>query len=177
MESSCSIESDVLSVSSLESPRASTPLMDEDSLELNSSYEHLDTSSNSCDSTDEAIANDEDKNQPLFPGSTLSIFDSYLLFLQYALRHSLTKKAFEELITLVGYHLPAVKLDSAYKLKKYFLNLFSDIKYTTCYCCSYCHQLLKSENDLCPNRCECGTQDFLFIPVEAQLKRKMEGVL
>ncbi len=40
--------------------------------------------------------------QPLYPGASISIFDSYTLVCQSALKHSLTRKAFEELFKLAS---------------------------------------------------------------------------
>ena len=64
--------------------------------------------------------------QPLFEGSEVSVLESYLMLLQYSLRHSLTKKAFSELLDLVIAHLPntAKCATSIYKLKQFLLKCF-----------------------------------------------------
>ena len=51
--------------------------------------------------------------EPLYSGSSLSVMDSYLLLYTFFLRHSLSKKAFAELIHLVSAHLPASTSDKA----------------------------------------------------------------
>ena len=45
---------------------------------------------------------------PLYDRVRISVIDSYILILHYALKHSLTKKAFEELIKVISVHLPTV---------------------------------------------------------------------
>ena len=114
-------------------------------------------------------------SKPLYDGASLSVLDSYLLLLQYAIRHSLNKKAFSELLLLVGAHLPSTKMISSYKLNKLFTDLFDDIQGRTYYCCSTCHQSLQSVSSVCSNNCESETTDFLIIPLGPQLKRRLEG--
>ena len=114
--------------------------------------------------------------KPLYDGAKLSTFDSYLLVMNYALRHSLTKQAVGDLLDLVDMHLPASSMVSLYKLRKFFLNLFEDISFKRRHCCSICHSLLTGCDEPCPNRC-CGTaMEFLTVSVEAQLKRKFQGM-
>ena len=48
----------------------------------------------------------EGLHQPLYVGSKLSTFDTYLVILKYALRHSLTKQALSDLLNLVRLILP-----------------------------------------------------------------------
>ena len=116
--------------------------------------------------------------EPLYPGADLSIFESYLLLLQFSLRHSLTKKAFEELLCLIGSHLPpnAKAATSLHKLKKLFLEIFPEVHTETHYFCANCHQLLVGAAKTCENGCDGQMEDFITIPVAAQLKRKLEGM-
>ena len=58
-------------------------------------------------------------------------------------------------------------------LKKYFLNLYSDISYDAHYCCSKCHSPLNSRSTPCCYGCDPA--QFLIVSVEAQLKRKLQG--
>ena len=98
----------------------------------------------------------------LYDGTSLTVLDSYLLLLQYAVRHSLNKKAFFELLQVVGAHLPTKKIISSYKLKKVFTDFFADIQGTTHYCCSRCHQLLHSISATCSNGCKADVNDFPY---------------
>ena len=79
--------------------------------------------------------------EPLYEGADVSIFDSHLLLFEFAIRHSLTKKAFSELIDLVATHLPRVAKPpaSVYKLKQLFLHIFPDTASVTHKYCSKCH--------------------------------------
>jgi len=59
--------------------------------------------------------------EPLYEGADLTILDSFILHYQFALRHSLTKQAFSELIELVSAHIPcSAKSTSVYSLKQFF---------------------------------------------------------
>ena len=114
---------------------------------------------------------------PLYDGADLNVIDSYLLLLQYSLRHSLTKKAFSELIQLVSVHLPSASksAESLHKLKGIFIKLFDDIKSVSCKYCSKCHRLLESTTTVCPSGCCVSIDEFLHIPLKPQLRRKIEG--
>ncbi len=158
-EANLSINSDCLSGDSLAEPET------ESDDELTQSKL---SASTSVDPAEEGL--------PLFPGSTLTVFGSYFLPLEYSLRHGLTKSAFSDLIGLVSKHLPiGSATTSLYKLRRYFVDLFSDIAYQTHYCCSCCHRHLEEATQPCPSGCGGDVIDFLTISVEAQLKRRMEG--
>ena len=112
----------------------------------------------------------------LYQGADLSVLDSYILLYEYALRHSLTKQAFAELISLVSVHLPrsAHCATSFHMLKKYFIEHFNDTSSEVKKYCTQCHRLMEDVSS-CPSGCEGATNKFLYIPIEIQLKRKLEG--
>lgn len=56
-----------------------------------------------------------DHEDYLFDGSKLTVFQSYLLIMKYALRHGLTKLALSDLLDLVGLHLPNSSMLSSYR--------------------------------------------------------------
>lgn len=114
---------------------------------------------------------------PLYGGADLSVLDSYILLLQYSLRHSLTKKAFSELIDLVTVHLPPTSksADSLHNLVGVFTKLFEDVQPVPCWYCSKCHRSLDSASTNCPSGCSETSDQFIHVPVGPQLKRKIEG--
>ena len=115
-------------------------------------------------------------HQPLYEGAGLTIFESYLSLMQFSLRHGLTKHASSNLLTLVGEHLPSNSMVSLYKLRKFFEDAYDDMSFTTHYCCACCHAYLSDVESICPNGCEVsGAMEFLTVPVEPQLKRRLEG--
>ena len=133
----------------------------------------------SSEEEDETISNESSNDemyQPVYPGAELTVLESYLLLFQYSLRHSLTKKAFSELLEVVGAHLPPGKMTSLYKLTKYFSELFSDINADNHYCCSNCYQPLPNDSDTCTNECHANALDFIKIPIGPQIKRRLEGL-
>ncbi len=112
---------------------------------------------------------------PLYDHADLTVFDSYLLLFQYSLRQSLTKKAFGELIQLVSVHLPcsSKSAESLYKLKGLFMKTYEDIKHIPYRYCCKCHHLMETTS--CPSGCSASVEEFLHIPIQPQLKRKLEG--
>ena len=117
---------------------------------------------------------------PLYPGSEVTILDSYILLYEYALRHKLTKEAFSELLQLVSVHLPssANSAKSVYLLQKYFEKHFNDTTGECYYYCIKCHRQVEGASNDCPSGCtHAGLNKFLYIPVEPQLKRRLEGII
>lgn len=114
--------------------------------------------------------------KPLYEGSSFSTWDSYLHIINYALRHSLSKKAVSDLLRLIALHLPSSSTTSLYKFKKFFLDLYEDISFDRHYCCCNCHSPFEDCHSLCPNGCSDGAAEFLTVSVEAQLRRKMQSM-
>ena len=130
---------------------------------------HTDFSGNLSSSSTSPSMDDDNFDQPLYPGATLTYFESHLQVFQYALRHRLTKLAFGDLLNLIDNHLPPTNsMVSLYKLKKHFLHLYQDITYTTHFCCSSCHACLPTLETPCPNDCEDEAMEFLSISVIPQ---------
>ena len=119
---------------------------------------------------------DEKLHEPLYPGSNMSSFQSYQQIFHYGIRHRLTKVAFSELLELVANHLPTKSMLSLYKLRKFFMTLYSEVGFKTHYCCSSCHSPLLSVESTCVNRCETDALEFMSIDVGPQLKRRLEGM-
>ena len=76
----------------------------------------------------------------LYPGADLSTLQSYLLLFQFAIRHSLTSKAFTELLQLLIVHLPrgACIPRSVHSFKRFFVDSFPESRaiqhsYGSCY--------------------------------------------
>ena len=154
-----------------------------------SSLESSSDSSGSSESESESDGHSYDSSsrpssngllEPLYSGSSLSVMDSYLLLYTFFLRHSLSKKAFAELIRLVSAHLPATTSDKAarslYQLRKYFMTEFCDLVASPYYYCQNCHYLFTDEVFTCPQECDINAPHrFWVTPISAQLKRMLEG--
>ena len=113
---------------------------------------------------------------PLFDGAEITILDSYLILYQFALRHSLTKLGFQELIDLVSVHLPNTRITTVYKLKKFFVEHFQTVQPTGKEYCRKCHHLFKDSEFVCVNGCNGEISQFVYVPIEAQIKRILEGM-
>ena len=173
---------------------------DEGSMTSSSASSTFCTSSSSSFSSSPSSSNDTDKQScvssddehsklgslcksllesktPLYPDSQVTILDSYILLYEYSLRHSLTKEAFKELLQLITIHMPlnAKSAKSVYLLQSFFEKHFNDTKGECFYYCSKCHRSV-DEGALCPSGCSTTIGKFLYVPVEPQLKRRLEGM-
>ena len=83
---------------------------------------------------------------PLFEGSEMTILDSYLLLYQYALKHSLTKLAFQEMIELVNVHLPGATITLINGKTAYLNNLITVKGYSLVYLQEFSSLVLRLEH-------------------------------
>lgn len=120
--------------------------------------------------------------EPLHDGhlsTTISVFESHLLIYQFCLKHGLSATASQELLQLLELHLPGSKIPtSPYALRRFFNSLFPDLISSVHYYCSQCHRPIDAQALSCSQRsCHDSTKEsFICIPLEAQLKRKLEGI-
>ena len=151
-----------------------------------SSSDDFDSDSESVDTdSDSRIEEDlrEQKHKAeftsfLYDGADLTVLESYLLLYQFALRHGISKQALTDLVSLLNVHLPrqAKSAPSFYKLKQFFEQHFDDMESRVHYYCTQCHRLVDSDKSVCPNNCRLGVSQFVYLPIEPQLRRKLEGL-
>ena len=156
----------------------------ESSITSESVDESLSSMSEVSDLSDVDVADvdggQQSDSDPLYDGASISVFESYILCFQYAVRHSLTNVAFTELLQLISAHVPQSRVPtSVYRLKKFFLSILPQGRCKTHDYCADCHQLLLDDEttcdtDDCQNR-SSSIKQFITIPLHAQLKRLMEG--
>lgn len=126
-----------------------------------------------------------DTPQPLYPGASITIEDSILSIMKYALRHKMSYSALSDLLSLITLHIPSEShtqhLQSLYFLKKAFTsqserNGHEDSDLVTVHeYCPTCMALWKNDTErICRI---CGTQRrkktnnyFLALDIGAQLK-------
>ena len=115
--------------------------------------------------------------QPLYPGAAkdLTVYMAYLLIFQYSVRHSLTKKALQELLQLISVLLLSASAcpRSVRSLKNFFIQRFLDQKPSMQQYCSNCLKLLSSEQSC---GCHASISEFVTVPLGPQLKARLEGV-
>ena len=115
---------------------------------------------------------------PLYDGASIRVVDSYLLLFQFSLRHGLSGVGFQDLVKLVSVHLPITSNGtglSTHTLEKYFaeqLNIKPQLKLY----CDHCLRLFE-DGGKCPNDCDHGMKQFIYVPVANQLKSKLEGTV
>ena len=113
-----SSDSDVSLYSSSDSELQESSSSDDSDVSLDSSSGEGTTSSQQPTS---ASPTTEPLNQPLYDGAHMTLWDTYLLLMQHSLRHNLTKRAFSDLLKVVGILLPRDSFTSYYRLRKFFL--------------------------------------------------------
>lgn len=122
--------------------------------------------------------NDLPFSRPLYNGSLpdLTEYMANLLIFQYAVKHSLTEKAVDQLLHLLRTFLPKDALipKSLKQIKKFFMDVYTSLHPVTQKYCSNCHALLGSE-DLCS--CSAGCGQFISVPIGPQLKARLEGTV
>jgi hypothetical protein len=116
---------------------------------------------------------------PLFPGAQVSIAESALLTLTFALRHDISGECLSDLLQLLELHCPSKNSfdTSLYLFRKHFKGMNSPLKYHRF--CKTCDMYIGEDKSIscCPNA-SCGKtfapgEDlpyFLEIPLEEQLK-------
>ena len=117
----------------------------------------------------------------LYPQAELSIFQSNLLVFQFAIRHSLTGKAFTELLQLLSVHLPkgAAVPKSVHTFKRFFVDAFPQSQAIQHVYCSCCQRPLAGKSERCLGYGYSGGDQAIFItlPLGPQLKNLMEGTI
>lgn len=109
----------------------------------------------------------------------LNVFDSHLFIYQFSITHCLSMVATEELLRLLRLHVPQGQLPrSAYKLKQFFSSMFPDLISSIHYYCKCCHRLLSDSSTCSEPTCTGSSKEsFISVPLQSQLKRKLEGNL
>lgn len=160
---------------------------DSDAVETDSDLEELYASFDFEDDTSQVSCTQRAENPRgnpealLYPGAQLSPIQSRLLIFQYAIRHSLTTKAFTELLQLLSVHVPqgASVPKSVHRLKTLFLEAFPEAKANQHFYCSCCQRPIPSTGDQrCSGNGGGGGRPVVFItiPLGPQIRRMMEGV-
>ena len=146
-----------------------------DDTSVESSSDVYDIETELSDFDNESDKHNDKFDDPLYEGSDVTTWECYLRTMYFSLRHSLTKEAVKDLLELICFFVPTKHISTVHKLKKAFLDTYEDISFSSNYCCSSCHQPFQSREDSCDKGCDTGYIDFLTIPLEAQLRRKMQG--
>ena len=160
-------------------------LSESDLLFLNSSSSSVSSDcsflSTSVEEVDDMFEAEADElAQRLYAGAELTVLQSYIVMMQYKLRHSLSKKAFSKLIDLVALHLPkdAKLTQSLNAIRKRVDNLFQDVAPVKHYYCDWCSKLLGERNHCSNPTCTCAnakTCSLLEVPLIPQLKKRLQG--
>ena len=112
--------------------------------------------------------------------TSISVFESHLIIYQFCLKYGLSTTAIQELLQLLELHLPGAKFPtSPYTLKKFFISLFPDLESSIHHYCSVCHRPIDASSTCSQASCirtGGSKESFISVPLQAQLKRKLEGI-
>lgn len=151
-----------------------------------------DEASYRCESTDEDSELEDNASAPkqLYPGASITIEDSILSIMKYALRHKTSYSALSDLLSLITLHLPTEShtehLQSLHFLKKsfssqseYYGHEQSDIVTVHEYCPN-CIALWRSNDEricrFCSKPRKKKTNNYLLaLDIGAQLKSLFKG--
>ena len=147
-----------------------------------------------CESDDEnsdlEIGRNADTPQPLYPGASITVEDSILSIMKYALRHKMSYSALSDLLSLITLHIPLEShtqhLQSLYFLKKAFTsqnerNRHEDSDLVTVHeYCPTCMALWKNDAEricrmCCTQRRKKTNNYCLALDIGAQLKSLFKG--
>ena len=123
----------------------------------------------SCDHEDE-------RNQPLFNGSRITLGVSLLLIMTFVIRHGISANALTDLLALIEIH--CLLPNCCPRTLRAFRNFFKKSKdpvmmhYYCSFCGAYCGKTQVKKCKLC--ECE-KISHFLQIPIEDQLRNILTG--
>jgi hypothetical protein len=155
----------------------STGYVDSDNSELEELYESFDFEDEAAKDAPPSHATYQYDQTPLYSEARLTASQSSLLIFQYAIRHSLTTKAFTELLQLLSVHVPqgSALPKSVHHLKRNFLQAFPEAEAERQYYCECCQRSLPTPDVACTGGCEgSSSASFITVPLGPQLKKMME---
>lgn len=115
---------------------------------------------------------------PLYPNASKTVFEYHVETYQFALKHNLTKVAYQDLLNLIPHFLPSSNLaiKSLCKLKGLFSSIWNrDVALSKHRYCSICHNPLTKDEKECSNKCGQAIEHFVLCDIEVQLRTFMSG--
>lgn len=159
---------------------------DEDNVESSNSEGSSESEEENASSDDDDDGHDEedaqagppplqdhlDDDRPLYPNAQITLQESLIAIVTFALTHHLTGNSLIDLLALIVLHCPLGSrcVKSLYAFQKFFRNIGKEI--LVChYYCSVCYKLLVNKTDECP-QCNRVTKVsfFIEIPIVQQLQ-------
>ena len=136
------------------------------------------SSAEDCEEVDSVSECTSLTTSSLYKASKITVFDGYLLLVHYVTKHSLTHRAFTELVQIVSAFLPPlVRIPgSVHDLKQLFSNVFPHSQpIIHCYC-DVCLASM-SQGSVCTTVGCYGRRQgtFLTMLIGPQIKKMMEG--
>lgn len=133
------------------------------------------TSSSSEYQTSDAPDHD---SQHIFEGCAHTHLSSYTMVMMLVMKHSLTRQAFTDILSLISSHLPpnTTYETSTYKVKDFLKSRMDSHTCTKQPFCEECHRLLSADQRTCVE-CDNGTAplDFYDLNLKSQLSKILQG--
>ena len=115
---------------------------------------------------------------PLYPSASKTVFEYHVETYQFALKHNLTKVAYQDLLNLIPQFLPSSNLaiKSQCKLKGLFNSIWNrDNALTKHRYCSIYHIPLTEDEEECSQNCGQAIEHFVLCDIEVQLRTFVSG--
>ncbi|GBN84372.1 hypothetical protein AVEN_81443-1 [Araneus ventricosus] len=148
---------------------------------------NVESADNDTNQNYDVKVNLENLNEPLYPSSSVSLLEAYILIIAFFLRHSVSKTCMQDLLQLFNVLLPPSNLPGTKHLFYSKLSSLFDNSTQAYIYCKYCFETVcllsdKHKSDIFK---ECLTnfdfQDsmkqgyfFMYMPLEPQLKLKFQ---
>ena len=133
----------------------------------------------SSDEEDHLISSESPASEELlYPEAPagLTVCMANVMLFQFSVKHSLTSKALQELLHMIGVFLPKASSlpKTVRQLKQYFLDNYKDQCPQMEKYCSLCQSLFNEED---PCNCNVRCNEFVNVPIGPQLKARLESNL
>ncbi|GBM39896.1 hypothetical protein AVEN_250217-1 [Araneus ventricosus] len=114
----------------------------------------IDNEDNDINQNDDVKVNLANLNEPLYPSSSVSLLEAYIIILAFSLRHNITKTCMRDLLQLFNVLLPPSNLLGTNHLFYSKLSSLFDNSTQACICCKYCFETVcllsdKHKSDIC----------------------------
>lgn len=147
-----------------------------DELDLSASFFNISDEESDDEQTPTMHGSSQSQENLLYSGAPagLTEYMAHVLLFQYSVRHSLTGKALQELLHLLGVFLPrdAEIPKSVRHLKQFFLKTYKEQCPAMQKYCTFCQRLLR-DDETCT--CNAGCSEFVTVPIGPQLKARFQG--
>jgi len=118
-------------------------------------------------------------SKPLYPGARLTEIESTLLLMTFMMKHSLTREALKDLLTIIELHCltPNLFRPSLNLFNGFFKERAEDTVQKHYFCC-FCDAYHGVKSPTVCNNCQKNDEGyFMYIPIIDQLQTSLSGMI